>query len=299
MDTAAERAVRDAAMTWLDARSSTTRVDYAYLASFEFGGTRIPLKDLSRGIRHPSGMQGALSISTTFTPPGGTPPYDDLVGADGLQRYKYRGTDPQHPENVALRRAKELGLPVIWFVAVASGTYEPIYPVWVIGEEPAAHQFVLAVDAAQRFMPTGNEAPPDVRSYALSLTKVRLHQRAFRARVLLAYGGKCSICRLKHAELLDAAHIIADGQPNGQPVVPNGLSLCKIHHAAFDHKILGIRPDLSLHVRPDVLDEVDGWMLKGGIQEVHNKNLEILPRAKLAQPDPVRLEERYADFLAG
>ncbi|KQV77876.1 hypothetical protein ASC64_03405 [Nocardioides sp. Root122] len=299
MDTNAERAVRDAAMTWLDARPPTTKVDYSYLASFEFHGTRIPLKDWSRGIRHPSGMEGALSISTTFTPPGGTPPYDDLIGTDGLQRYNYRGTDPQHSENVALRRAMELGLPVIWFVAVERGAYEPIYPVWVIGEEPALHRFVLAVDPAQRFLPTGDAAPVDVRSYALSLTKVRLHQRAFRARVLLAYGGKCSICRLKHAELLDAAHIIADGQPNGQPVVPNGLSLCKIHHAAFDHKILGIRPDLSLHVRPDVLEEVDGWMLKGGIQEIHNKSLEIVPKSKAARPDPERLEERYAEFLAG
>jgi putative restriction endonuclease len=297
MDTAAERAVRDAAMTWLDGRPPTTRVDYEYLASFEFDGTRIPLKDYSRGIRHPKGMRGALSISTTFTPPGRTPPYDDLIGADGLQRYKYRGTDPHHSENVALRQARELGLPLIWFVAVERGIYEPIYPVWVIDEEPANHQFVLALDAAQKFLPTGDAAPADVRSYALSLTKVRLHQRAFRARVLLAYGGKCCICRLKHTELLDAAHIIADGLPNGQPVVPNGLSLCKIHHAAFDHRILGIRPDLSLHVRSDVLEEVDGWMLKGGIQEIHNRSLEVVPSARSAKPDPNRLESRYADFL--
>lgn len=286
-------------MTWLDARSPDTKVDYAFLASFEFAGTRIPLKDYSRGIRHPRGLAGALSISTTFTRPGGTPPYDDLIGADGLQRYKYRGTDPQHPENVALRRASELGLPLIWFVAIERGVYEPIYPVWIVGEEPEKHQFVLALDAAQRFLPSGDAAPDDVRSYALSLTKIRLHQRAFRARVLYAYDGKCCICRLKHAELLDAAHIIADGRPHGQPVVPNGLALCKIHHAAFDHGILGIRPDLSLHVRPDVLEEVDGWMLKGGIQGVHNKKLEIVPTSKASRPDPVRLDERYAEFLAG
>ena len=70
VDTAAERAVRDAAMTWLDARPAGTKIDYSFLATFEFNGTRIPLKDYSRGIRHPKGMRGALSISTTFTPPG-------------------------------------------------------------------------------------------------------------------------------------------------------------------------------------------------------------------------------------
>ena len=56
----------------------------------------------------------------------------------------------------------------------------------------------------------------------------------------MAYDGKCCICRLKHVELLDAAHIISDGQPMGQPVVPNGLSMCKIHRAAFDSRIFGL-----------------------------------------------------------
>lgn len=73
--------------------------------------------------------------------------------------------------------------------------------------------------------------------------------------------------------------------------------MCKIHHAAFDSKLLGIRPDLTLHVRQDVLLEVDGWMLEGGIQATHNKSLEVLPASTSAQPDSVRLESRYAEFL--
>jgi putative restriction endonuclease len=35
--------------------------------------------------------------------------------------------------------------------------------------------------------------------------------------------------------LLDAAHIVADKDEQlGQPVVPNGIPLSKIHHAAFN-----------------------------------------------------------------
>jgi len=40
--------------------------------------------------------------------------------------------------------------------------------------------------------------------------------------------------------------------------VPNGLALCKIHHAAFDMNILGIRPDHVVEIRTDVLEERDG-----------------------------------------
>ena len=282
-------------MAWLDGRPSA-EVDYQHLTTFEYAGERLPLIDRQRGIRKPAGMSAALAIRTTFTPPSQTPPYADAIGPDGLQRYQYRGTDPMHAENVALRRAMQHKLPLIWFIGIAPGRYQPIYPVWVVGDDPRSLEFTLAVDAAQRFM-SPEMADEDMRRYAERLTKARLHQRIFRTRVLMAYDGKCCICRLKHSELLDAAHIIDDTFPNGQPVVPNGLSLCKIHHAAFDNKILGIRPDLSLHVRQDVLEEVDGWMLTGGIQEVHGKSLEVIPREKLARPDPVRLEERYSQFL--
>lgn len=284
-------------MQWLDKRPSQ-RVDYAWLSTFEYDGARIPLMDRQRGIRKPAGMKAALAIRTTYTSPNAVPPYNDEIGRDGLQRYKYRGDDPQHPENVALRRAHEQKLPLIWFVGVQPGLYEPIYPVWVVGDDPANLEFALALDAGQRFVTPGEVVDEDTRRYVERLTRARLHQRVFRSQVLLAYDGRCAICKIRHIELLDAAHIIADGLPQGQPVVPNGLSLCKIHHAAFDASILGIRPDLTLHVRQDILEEVDGWMLKGGIQGVHNTPLAVVPKHRAARPSKERLEERYAGFLA-
>src|SRR4051812_3009506 len=99
------QAVRTSAMSWLDARHS--EVTYADLARFEYHGHRVPLMDRQRGIRKPAGMAAALSIRTVFTPPNALPPYDDAAGPDGLMRYKYRGNDPGHPENVALRRAMQ------------------------------------------------------------------------------------------------------------------------------------------------------------------------------------------------
>ena len=81
----------------------------------------------------------------------------------------------------------------------------------------------------------------------------------------------------------------------GQPVVTNGLSMCKIHHAAFDHNIVGVRPDMVAEVRTDVLDEVDGPMLEHGIQAAHGKKL-IVPGKASWRPDPTNLEQRYHEF---
>jgi putative restriction endonuclease len=72
--------------------------------------------------------------------------------------------------------------------------------------------------------------------------------------------------------------------------------MCKIHHAAFDSNIMGVRPDLSVHIRQDVLEEIDGPMLRHGLQGMHNMNL-TPPRAREARPDTARLEERYSAFL--
>lgn len=283
-------------MSWLDGRPQE-QVDYAWLSTFEYHGQRIPLMDRQRGIRKPAAMNAALSMRTVFTRPGDTPPYSDSEGGDGFQRYKYRGEDPAHPENRALRRAYDDGLPLIWFVGVAQSLYQPIYPVWIVGDEPHDLQFVLALDEGQRLITPGTSVDADTKKYVERTNRVRLHQPMFRARVLSAYQSRCSVCQLRHAQLLDAAHIISDSKPHGDPVVPNGLAMCKIHHAAFDSNILGVRPDLSVHIRQDILDEIDGPMLRHGLQGMHNARL-TAPNVRVAQPDPNRLEERYAEFLA-
>ncbi len=284
-------------MTWLDSRGDEL-FTFEELSSFTYAGQRIPLMDRQRGIRKPAALDTALSIRTTFTPPGATPPYADTEGADGFLRYKYRGTDPDHPENVALRRCFERGLPLIWFIGIEGG-YIARHPVYLIDDERTRLQFAVAVHPEQRYLPHGDDADEDSRMYVERLTRLRLHQPVFRARVLQAYARQCSVCRLKHVELLDAAHILSDLHPRGRPIVPNGLAMCKIHHAAFDRNIIGIRPDLVVEVRRDVLEEVDGPMLRHGLQEMDGISL-TAPAQRAARPDRENLEERYESFrLAG
>jgi putative restriction endonuclease len=189
--------------------------------------------------------------------------------------------------------------PLAYFIGVAKGVYQAQFPVYVVAERPAEQAFLVAVDQAQRLVDPEAVAslPADRRSYLERLLRVRLHQPVFRARVLQAYEKRCAICRLQHTDLLDAAHIIRDADEGGLPVVPNGLSLCKIHHAAYDRDIIGVRPDLVVQVRQDVLIEIDGPMLKHGIQAMHGVQLAV-PHQRTARPEPDRLEQRYQEFLA-
>lgn len=259
---------------------------------FRFDGE--PLKLIVQpGIWKPRRLSAALTIRTTYTPPGGQAPYADTVGPDGLVRYKWRGTDPDLADNRALRTAMHEQRPLAYFYAVARGVYHALYPVYLIEEHPQQHEFVLDTMS----LPQVRALSPLERRYAQRLTMFRLHQRLFRPRVLRAYGSQCAMCRLRHAPLLDAAHIVADGHPRGEPVVPNGLSLCKIHHAAYDVNILGVRPDHVVEVRRDILAEIDGPMLRHGLQEMHGVRIQA-PSAVTEQPDRERLEWRYERFLA-
>jgi putative restriction endonuclease len=230
------------------------------------------------GIWKPAGLSAALTIRTTFTPPNQPPPYADDVGDDGLVRHKYRGTDPNFSDNRALRAAMIEGLPLAYFVGVARGIYVPRYRVWLVEEDPARHEFAIAVDEGQRFLDLSSLATPQ-RAYLERLTSVRLHQPVFRARVLRAYGERCAICRLHEAQLLDAAHIVPDGQPKGDAVVPNGLALCKIHHAAYDVNLIGVRPNLVVEVVQRLLDDTDGPILRYGLQACRGFPLVSVPPA--------------------
>ncbi len=80
-------------------------------------------------------------------------------------------------------------------------------------------------------------------------------------------------------------------------MVTNGLTLCKMHHAAYDRRIMGITPNYEVRVNDQILLEVDGPMLRHGIQEFHGEKLMVLPRRRAERPDPELLEERFQAFL--
>ncbi len=252
-------------------------------------GTKLRVVDPGRGgIWNPREFAATVSIITS---PDG--PYPDREETD----FSSTTTNVvRRVKNLKLRRAMELGLPVLRLKKEAKGVYVPIFPVYVVGDNPVTREFTLSLDEHLRLIEGGQLSPVE-KAYAARLVEQRVHQPAFRARVMLAYDRTCCICTLKHPELLDAAHIIEDATDTGDPVVPNGLSLCKIHHAAYDRELLGISPDYRVHINVDLLEEIDGPMLKHGLQEMHGRPLFVPPR-KGDHPDPERLDVRFQRFLS-
>ena len=266
---------------------------------FQFDGQRVPLMG-PQGIFKPAVLpEMPLSITTVPVVEGRARPYEDEVDENGLLLYRYRGTDPAHRDNASLRLAMRRGVPLVYLFGIVPGEYMPVWPVFIVGDDSVALAFSVAVDTKGTL---GAPPPEEIlvadqarRSYVTRLTQQRLHQQGFRTRVLRAYQERCAVCRLRHKELLDAAHILPDGHPKGDPVVSNGLALCRLHHGAFDAHILGVRPDLIIEIREDILRETDGPMLVHGLQGFQGARIGIPPKQEL-QPDREFLAERYELF---
>lgn len=264
---------------------------------FLYQDRRVPLLG-QPGIFKPA-VLNEIPISIRTAPPRGDRerPYEDEFTAEGLLHYRYKGTDPQSWDNVGLRKAMEAQAPLIYFHGVVTGQYLPFWPVFIVGDDPSQLTFTVAIDERHMVVATDQDelSTNYRRAYATRLARQRLHQAGFRVRVIAAYREMCAVCRLRHKELLDAAHILPESHPQGDPIVSNGLSLCKLHHAAFDQNIIGITPGLVIEVNGRILEEIDGPMLVHGLQGFHGAPLTV-PARKQLKPNPDFLAERYDLF---
>jgi putative restriction endonuclease len=297
----ADYAVRLAAFDWLSQEREINgeALSRSSLVGFEFSGRSVPLVGPS-GIWKPAACELPISVTTVLNGP-----YDDAMNeASRSVEYAYRGTDPAHRDNRGLRRAMNERVPLIYFYGIERGKYVAAYPTFVVADDPTGLHFSLQVDDIGAALAAGApenaypQADPELRrAYITASVQRRVHQVAFRERVLRAYEQQCALCRLRHRELLDAAHITPDRDEQGDPSVQNGLALCKLHHAAYDRLFFAVRPDYRVEVRPSILIESDGPMLIVGLQQINGQMIHI-PSRTFEQPDRDRLDRRYQEFRA-
>ena len=290
--------VRSACFAALDVLQAKWGPDVPYAAlaeGFNFRGKRVPFLNRAYGIYRAADAQrgpAALSVNSSYKQDR----YRDEQTPDGVL-YSYQGDNPDNHFNRWLRSAHLLDVPLVYFVGTRPNWYRPIYPTFVEQDLPAELRVLLTFGKMRG--PYDEREPfhiPDEieRRYVVREVKQRIHQAQFRGAVLPAYRDRCAICRLKEIRLLDASHIVGDAEDEGEPVIRNGLSLCSIHHRSFDQDLVGIAPDLRVHVSRRLLDDDDGPMLDL-LKGFHGTTIEA-PAKKLWRPDPERLAVRFDRF---
>ena len=261
---------------------------------FPFRGRRVPFLNYQKGIYRAAVQTGpaALSIQTSSKSP-----YDDEVVAEASSTRIARvmSTNPTIALFAPLTNSRS---PSSTSSGRAQARTSPIFPCFVRKDDPAARdgsgRAGRPPGASGRARTRSLEDPIE-RRYAVRETRVRLHQARFRGRVVPAYSSQCAICRLKELRLLDAAHILSDTLEAGEPTIQNGLSLCAIHHRAFDQNLVGVSPDYVVYVSRRLLEDEDGPMLDL-LKGFHELPL-VVPKRVADRPDRERLDTRFARFV--
>ncbi len=273
---------------------------------FQFEGQRIHFASQAIGIFKPQRMTGALSIKTTV--PRGRrqtwyrDQHADIDPTTGLMPYDLAKGGLDIPANRHLRSAYHRKAPLIYFRGVEPTLYEAFWPVWVAQFSAAEERVLLSISEATQTDPI---APPPLplrdgrqvrnKSYSQVQSRHRNHQAWFSNRTKSAYGYRCAFSGLPLRSLLVGAHIKPDAE-GGPASVDNGICMSTLHHTAFDANLIGVDPNLRIHVAEKVIKEQDGPLLEN-LRQLHGAKLRIPSHAD-AHPNPMYLELRFARFRA-
>jgi hypothetical protein len=132
---------------------------------------------------------------------------------------------------------------------------------------------------------------PKERRQVLQTVNRKIRDARFRANVLRAYSHRCCVCGVQ-LDLLDAAHIIPVEHERGTDEIKNGLSLCALHHRAFDHALIGIRTDYTIACSEKEFQRLRSIGWHGGESEFKAalRDQILLPPKKGIYPAPGYLE---------
>ena len=101
------------------------------------------------------------------------------------------------------------------------------------------------------------KCPPSCSTETTANVKLRRGQEYFRDAVLNNFGGRCGVTGLPVRELLVASHILPWGtHPAERLNVRNGLSLSRLHDAAFDRGLIAFDNTLRLVLSPQLKAEL-------------------------------------------
>jgi len=158
-------------------------------------------------------------------------------------------------------------------------------------DAPAVVDLVDATPEEERnFLDESESEIEAARRYDLVETMRAYRDARFRPAVLRAYHHTCTVCGCA-LKLVDAAHIVPISHPHSTDEVTNGLALCRLHHAAYDNALLGVRSDFRVITNPDIEKRLGDLHLDMGLAQFKDGLPEriTLPSHPEVRPSPQNL----------
>jgi putative restriction endonuclease len=265
---------------------------------FEVNGSKVHFATKAAGIFKPRELAdgAALSIKQVKpSRPGRAAPYDDKDLEDGVVSYQLQKAGEASPFNALLETAFRKQVPLIFFRGIADGLYEAFYPVFVDTFSYERGESTIVFETPSETDANSSDIVSEIpRVYGTATRQTRLHQRAFRQRVLMAYGLRCALTNLPLVQLLEAAHIVADSK-GGIASVQNGIAMSTFHHTAYESNLMGIDPDGKIILNEQVRGTRDDPMFSHGLLDLDGKRMRF-PSADVHRPNRDFLAQKFDEF---
>jgi hypothetical protein len=130
----------------------------------------------------------------------------------------------------------------------------------------------------------------EIRDTKQTFRKIKVRSAAFKTKIKELYEDSCAVCGIRRYNKaqnpeVEAAHIYPV-EKDGTDDLRNGLSLCKLHHWAFDGGLFVIEDNFEIKVLPDILNDFN----YEEIYRFDGKKLH-LPKNKQIIPNKLYLSE--------
>ena len=156
----------------------------------------------------------------------------------------------------------------------------------------SATQYVAVVNQAIAATAGAGAQPnmagvPAERQTAIKTVTEKVRDKGFRRRVLYAYDHTCAFCGVQ-LDLIDAAHILPVGHPRSTDETANGISLCPLHHRAFDKSLLTFDGNWQIHFNRREVHRLQGIGHHGGLDDFREalRDFIALPADANLRPRP-------------
>lgn len=261
---------------------------------FEVGGKKILFANQTLGIFKPKELTDGAALSIKQSKPsrsGREAQYADGEVEDGALDYCLQKQGEAHFSNGQLLEAHKKQTPLIYFQGIEDSLYEVFYPVFV---EDFSYQLNLArvvLDQPVSAVTGVNEA---AAPYTASPIRER-PQRAFRQRVLMAYGLRCALTNLPLVDLLEAVRIVRHPE-RGQASVQNGIAMSSLHRTAYESDLMGIDPDGKIILSEQVRGmRDDGPLFSQGLLGMEGRRMRF-PAYAGHHPNRDFLAQKFEQF---
>ena len=126
----------------------------------------------------------------------------------------------------------------------------------------------------------------DQQEFTITHTRYKRDPR-FKDIVYEAYGHRCAMCGIQ-LELIEAAHIVPHSHELGTDDISNGLTLCSLHHKAYDRSLIYFDTNFKIIINEKKMDYLEKVGKDSGFRKFQSLGFESiqLPDNYTLRPNP-------------